>query len=126
MTIGELAEQAQVTPRTIRYYVEQGLLPAPEYGRPAEYTDEHLQRLDLIRRLKDQYLPLEEIRDILSRLSLDQVEELARQAAPPMPARKAAGAQISSAADYIAQVLGRGAAREQLKHQAPVAPAASA
>src|SRR5215217_8366397 len=105
MTIGELADQAGVTPRTIRYYVEQGLLPTPEYGRPAEYTEEHLRRLDLIRRLKDQYLPLEEIRDIMQRLTQEQVEDLAREPAPA--ARKAAG-PLTSAADYIAGVLGRG------------------
>ena len=54
MTIQELAERARVTTRTIRYYTEQGLLPAPERGRPARYTEEHLQRLELIRRLKEQ------------------------------------------------------------------------
>src|SRR6476469_584366 len=102
MTINELANQAGVTPRTIRYYVEQGLLPAPEYGRPAEYTEEHLRLLDLIRRLKDKYLPLEEIRDVLGRLSLEQVEELANQSAPPPTASKAtASGPPDSAADYI-------------------------
>ncbi len=119
MTIGELAEEAGVTPRTIRYYVEQGLLPAPESGRPAEYGDEHVRRLALIRRLKDQYLPLEEIRDMLERLSLDELEALVRQ---PLP-RTAPRGPLSSAADYITTVLGRGALREQLKQTAPAPPA---
>ena len=29
-TIGELAEAAGVTPRTVRYYTAEGLLPAPK------------------------------------------------------------------------------------------------
>src|SRR5438552_13620567 len=91
MTINELAMQAGVTTRTIRYYVEQGVLPPPERGRPAEYTEEHVQRLALIRRLKEQYLPLEEIRDMLHRLSREQVEaflaEHTPQEAEQTPAR---------------------------------------
>lgn len=118
MTIQDLADRAGVTTRTIRYYVEQGVLPPPERGRPAEYTDEHLQLLDLVRRLKEQYLPLEEIRDMLQRLSVDQLEDFLnrteRQPAQPAPS--------NSAADYVSQVLSRGALRSQLKEQAAVIP----
>ena len=82
MTIQELADRAEVTTRTIRYYVEQGVLPPPERGRPAEYTEEHVARLALVKRLKEQYLPLEEIRDtmptrvvaLLCRLFVSQLE----------------------------------------------------
>ncbi len=118
MTIQELADRAAVTTRTIRYYVEQGVLPPPERGRPSEYTGEHLRLLDLVRRLKEQYLPLEEIRDILQRLTPDQVEDFLRRTEPPIPEP---GPQ-DSAADYISQVLTRGALRAQLKEQAPPAP----
>src|SRR5437588_9187384 len=110
MTISELADEAGVTPRTIRYYVEQGLLPEPERGRPAEYTEQHLRRLDLIRRLKEQYLPLEEIRNVMQRLSLEEVESFI--AHPAQPAKKTGSGLLSSAADYINDVLGRGAVRE--------------
>jgi DNA-binding transcriptional MerR regulator len=120
MTIQELADQASVTTRTIRYYVEQGVLPPPGRGRPSEYTAEHVRLLDLIRRLKEQYLPLEEIRDILQRLTPDQVEDFLRRTEPPGPQQ---GPQ-DSAADYISQVLTRGALRTQLKEQAPYAPPA--
>ncbi len=82
MTIQELADRAEVTTRTIRYYVEQGVLPPPERGRPAEYTEEHVERLALIKRLKEQYLPLEEIRDTLQHLSLAEVEQLVEQYSP--------------------------------------------
>ena len=84
MTIQELAKRANVTTRTIRYYVEQGLLPPPGRGRVAEYTDEHLRKLELIRTHKEQYLPLEEIRRVVSGLDMQQLEELvARHAAQP-------------------------------------------
>jgi DNA-binding transcriptional MerR regulator len=114
MTIQELADRAEVTTRTIRYYVEQGVLPPPERGRPAEYTEEHLERLALIKRLKEQYLPLEEIRDTIQRLTIDEVEQLVEQYSPPT--REVVQQQkLESAAEYIAGVLGRGAVREQLK-----------
>jgi DNA-binding transcriptional MerR regulator len=113
MTISELADQAGVTERTIRYYVEQGVLPPPERGRPAEYTAEHVRRLALVRRLKEQYLPLEEIRDMMQRLSLDQVEELlGPQPAAPEQAKRET---LDTAADYIAGVLRQATAREQMK-----------
>ena len=117
MTIQELADKAEVTTRTIRYYVEQGVLPPPERGRPAEYTDEHVERLALIKRLKEQYLPLEEIRDTMQRLSLAEVEQLVEQHSPPTQ-EVAREQKLESAADYIAGVFGRGVAREQLKRQA--------
>ncbi|MDQ5822728.1 MAG: MerR family transcriptional regulator [Chloroflexota bacterium] len=124
MTIQELADRAGVTTRTIRYYVEQGVLPPPERGRPAEYTTEHVRLLDLVRRLKEQYLPLEEIRDMLQRLAPEQVEDFLGGSA----SRQQAQESQSSAADYISQVLNRGALRTQLKEQAmtPPPPAPSA
>jgi DNA-binding transcriptional MerR regulator len=111
MTIQELADRAEVTTRTIRYYVEQGVLPPPERGRPAEYTEEHVARLALIKRLKEQYLPLDEIRDTLQRLSLEEVEALVADYSPQQEQTQ----KLDSAADYIVNVLGRGSVREQMK-----------
>jgi DNA-binding transcriptional MerR regulator len=63
MGIAELARRAGVTPRTIRYYVAEGLLPAPAgRGQRRAYGPEHLDRLEAIRELKAAYLPLHEIR----------------------------------------------------------------
>ncbi|MEO8289159.1 MAG: MerR family transcriptional regulator [Chloroflexota bacterium] len=117
MTIQELADRAQVTTRTIRYYVEQGVLPPPERGRPAEYTEEHIARLALIKRLKEQYLPLEEIRDTLQRLDLGDLESLVEQYTPPERTQ-----QLDSASDYITTVLSRGQVREQMKQQSAPLP----
>src|SRR5215207_8391573 len=112
MTIQELADRAEVTTRTIRYYVEQGVLPPPGYGRPAEYTEEHVERLALIKRLKEQYLPLDEIRDTLQRLTLEEVEQLISDPTNP-PQEIAQQQKLESASDYLNNVLGRGMVREQ-------------
>lgn len=118
MTIQELANEAGVTTRTIRYYVEQGVLPPPDRGRPAEYTDEHVHLLDLIRQLKEQFLPLEEIRDMMQRLTSEQLREIIAAA----PHKKKETQNLSSAADYIAGVLQAGSTRQQMKEAAPPPP----
>lgn len=91
--ITELASLAGVTPRTIRYYVSVGLVPAPsQVGRVARYTDDHLGRVRLIRRLQEQHLPLAEIRSRLADLSPQEVAA-ALSTADPQP--------VGSALDYI-------------------------
>lgn len=63
LDLTELADRAGVSIRTVRYYIQQGLLPKPEARGPgAHYTDEHLDRLLLIKRLQREHLPLAEIR----------------------------------------------------------------
>jgi len=88
-TIGELAQAADVTTRTIRYYVAQGLL-SPPYGggRAASYGEQHLYRLELIKLLKQEFLPLNEIKALLYGLDDDAVRTLLeeRRQRPPAPA----------------------------------------
>ncbi len=97
-TVKGLAERAGVTPRTIYYYVSEGLLPRPEGGGPTtSYRAEHLARLRLIRRLKEEYLPLAEIRRRLAELSAVEVESLLARPSPSSPAE--------SAREYLARVL---------------------
>ncbi|HOY69103.1 MAG TPA: MerR family transcriptional regulator [Candidatus Ozemobacteraceae bacterium] len=61
-SIGELAEVTGVTRRTIRFYVQQGLLAPPEgAGRGHYYTDAHCRRLIEILRLQQAGLSLREI-----------------------------------------------------------------
>jgi DNA-binding transcriptional MerR regulator len=99
-TIGDLAEVAGSTPRTIRYYTAEGLLPPPDIrGRYALYGQEHLDRLRLIARLKDAYLPLGEIKARMEQLSGGEIRHLlADYAGQPAPTP-------ASAAEYITQVL---------------------
>lgn len=64
--LSELADAAGVPPRTVRYYIAQGLLPSPgRLGAGTRYGREHLDRLQLIRTLQDQGLSLAEIRERL-------------------------------------------------------------
>src|SRR5688500_4373464 len=77
LTLGELTAAADVSVRTVRYYISEGLLPPPEGSGPGSaYTQGHLERLRLIQRLKEAYLPLKEIRRRLSGLSDDEVRNL--------------------------------------------------
>ena len=80
MRIGEFAAAAGVSARTVRYYIVEGLLPPPEgAGMGAMYGPAHLDRLGLILRLKDAYLPLREIRRQLTGLDDDQVRQRLRE-----------------------------------------------
>jgi DNA-binding transcriptional MerR regulator len=73
-SLSDLARLADVTPRTVRYYVALGLLPSPEAAGPAtRYGESHLARLRLIRRLQRDHLPLAEIRIRLERMSDDEI-----------------------------------------------------
>ena len=67
MRIGELALKAGVTPRTIRYYEDLGLLgPAERQGKGFRYyTELELARLRKIDALKGLGLSLEEISSII-------------------------------------------------------------
>ena len=92
-TIGQLAQAAGVTRRTIHYYVAQGLLPPPQSGgRAASYSAKHLQRLELIKLLKQEFLPLHEIKALLDGLDDEAVQSLLseKRAAAPTPARETA------------------------------------
>jgi len=69
-TLSELAEASGVSKRSIRYYIQNGLLPAaPRTGRGTVYPSSHLTRLALIQRLKERHLPLDEIRRQIEELS---------------------------------------------------------
>ena len=67
MRIGELAERAGVTPRTIRYYEDLGLLgPNEREGQGFRYyTDNELFRLKKIDALKQMGLSLDEVGEVL-------------------------------------------------------------
>jgi DNA-binding transcriptional MerR regulator len=99
LELAELCEQTGVTARTVRYYIQQGLLASPgQMGPGAKYTPSHLARLLLIRKLQQEHLPLAEIRRRLTNLDDESVLSLVRS-----PAR------AGSAADYARSVLGQSA-----------------
>ena len=121
-TLDDLEKLVDVSARTIRYYTGIGLLPPPdERGRYAYYSDDHLQRLRLIKRLKDVDLHLGTIKRYVDSMTQGQIEALlvgpppsSPPAAPPA-ASAAARAATTAALDrqvasddaraYIARVL---------------------
>jgi Cd(II)/Pb(II)-responsive transcriptional regulator len=67
MKIGELAQIAQCTVETIRYYEKEGLLPVPARtsGNFRQYGAEHLERLRFIRNCRALDMSHDEIRTLL-------------------------------------------------------------
>lgn len=83
LKLDELAERAGVSPRTVRYYVQRGLLAAPEFRGPdTVYEAEHLARLKAIRVLQSRHLPLDAIQEALTGRSVDEVERIAKGQVP--------------------------------------------
>jgi len=66
-SIEELATKAGVSRRTVRYYVQRGLLPAPYgLGRGRHYGEEHLAALLQAKMLQERGVDLEGIREIFA------------------------------------------------------------
>ena len=97
LTLAELAKRTGVSERTVRYYIQFGLLPAPEGAGPkSRYGRNHLGRLRLIRMLQDRHLPLSAIGKVLAQRS---EKEIARIAEEPRTRSR------SSALDYVKSLL---------------------
>jgi DNA-binding transcriptional MerR regulator len=142
--ISELADLTGVSTRTIRYYIEEGLLPQPEIrGKYAVFNDDYLVRLKLIKYLKDAYLPLKEIRkrldtlmipemrDLLTKFEQDPVRALAElevYSTDKPDAAELPSPLMDSAQDYISQVMQKRPIRlnkeERSSFTTPAAPAA--
>jgi DNA-binding transcriptional MerR regulator len=73
MRIGDVAERAGITPRTIRYYESIGLIPPGEREGHGQhyYTEETLGRLQKIDQLKQLGLSLDEIGDVIDLYFMD-------------------------------------------------------
>lgn len=81
LSLQQLSEQTGVTERSIRFYIQKGLLPRPLGGtRAAHYTEAHLADLLRIREWQAAGLSLEAIGDLLA----------ARDDAPIAPLRRGA------------------------------------
>ncbi len=86
-TIQALVDLIGVPRRTIYFYTQQGILPPPQgAGLAARYTTVHLLRLRLIPLLRARGLRLDDIRQRLSPLDEQGLEELiAQQQVKPLP-----------------------------------------
>ena len=79
-TLDEIAALAEVPRRTVRYYIQSGLIDRPQgVGKGAYYTQHHVEQLLLVRKWQ------------LAGLSLERIGELLKQQAagplPPTPRR---------------------------------------
>jgi len=79
-TLDEIAALAELPRRTVRYYIQTGLVDRPEgAGKGAWYTARHVEQLLLVRKWQ------------LAGLSLERIGELLRQPSagpvPPTPRR---------------------------------------
>lgn len=62
-SLEELSELTGISRRTIRFYIQKGLMNGPEgEKRGAYYTTEHLEDLLRIKRMTEKHIPLNEIR----------------------------------------------------------------
>ena len=79
-TLDEIAALAELPRRTVRYYIQSGLIDRPHgIGKGAYYTQRHVEQLLLVRKWQ------------LAGLSLERIGELLKQQAtgplPPTPRR---------------------------------------
>ena len=86
LRLDELAKAAGISPRTVRYYVQRGLLPAPAFrGKDTAYGHEHLVRLHAIKRLQEAYFPLDAIAAELEGRTLSEIERFVDGKNVPAP-----------------------------------------
>ena len=79
-TLNEIASLAELPRRTVRYYIQTGLVDRPQgLGKGAFYTQHHVEQLVLVRKWQ------------LAGLSLDKIGDVLKQQAsgplPPTPRR---------------------------------------
>ena len=86
LTIEELAEEARVSPRAVRYYLTTGLLERPpKRGRELRFGRDQVARLQAIRALQRQGLSLEAIARQLDRVPANMLQMFTRPGhAPPL------------------------------------------
>jgi Ca-activated chloride channel family protein len=105
LTIEELAESAGVSVRTVRFYITEGLIPGPgSRGKGATYGEEHLAKLALVRRLAQRRVPLTDIREQVSRLSLAEVRDLLEEE-DLREAQLNQAEQSSSPKEYVSELM---------------------
>jgi len=118
LAIGEVCERTGLSPRTVRYYEELGLLPGVRRraGGRRVYGADELERLRFIQRLKALGLPLAEIRDLnavhaiggSTRAMLERLDELLGRRVSEVDARIG---ELTRLRDEIAKYRARVASR---------------
>ena len=88
----EVAKAAGVSARTVRYYIQRGLLPPPRFRGPdTAYGDEHVVRLRAIRRLQEAFWPLDAIAGLFASKNDREIESIADGTNVPSPTSSLTG-----------------------------------
>jgi DNA-binding transcriptional MerR regulator len=122
LRIGELAELAGTTPRTIRYYEEIGLLGSADdrdQGKHRSYTQADLDRVKEILRLRDLLgLSLEQLSQLLeAETARAEIRREYRQSEDPDTRRRLLGESLGHIATQLKLVRGRRRELEQLEQE---------
>jgi len=116
MRIGEIAGRAGVPTKTIRFWEDQGLLPAPARTAAGyrDYSPAILERLAFIRHAQAAGLTLEHIRQVLGIRDGGQppCEHVTSLIARRLGEVEARLAELARARDQLAALAGRAAAQD--------------
>jgi DNA-binding transcriptional MerR regulator len=117
-SIDELAAEADLPVRTVRYYITQGILEGPEgRGKNAFYSEEHLLKLRAARELKDQGVSLGEIRSIVPSLSSSDLQHLVSRSTEQK--EREDKARNTSPKAYLSALLERPSLSASISRQRP-------
>ena len=115
-TLEDLEKISGMSIRTLRFYIQEGLLPGPDTrGKFARYSQKHLDSIRFIHRLKELHIPLQQIRHLLNTMSSEDIERIIQSksesnftfSSPPLFSKdensevKSVKTERSSALDYI-------------------------
>jgi len=77
LTLEDLAQISGLPIRTLRYYIQEGLLPGPDTrGKYASYSQEHVDTLKLITHLKDLHMPLKDIQHLMETMNAEGIRQM--------------------------------------------------
>ena len=77
LTLEDLAKDSGLSLRTLRFYIQEGLLQGPDtHGKYASYSRQHLDRIEMIKRLKNLRLPIKEIRHLLNNMTAEEIKKI--------------------------------------------------
>ncbi|MFF9176649.1 MerR family transcriptional regulator [Streptomyces sp. NPDC014793] len=115
MRLAELSERSGVSTATIKYYLREGLLPPGRQvnARTAEYDEEHLRRLRLVRAMiQVGRVPVAKVREVLGHVDDDSLGRTIRLGAamwslPQVPDPDEEDEAVRAAHEEVAALLGR-------------------
>ena len=84
LTLEDLSTITGLTLRTLRFYMQEGILQGPDTrGKNARYSQKHLDQLEVIQRLKNLRIPLQEIRHLVNNITPQEIARLRKSQEKP-------------------------------------------